>query len=51
MTLDKLLSPRSSSFFASQVILGVFGFSYHILFICEHSQFSEFYTDLQDSGL
>ena len=51
MTLDKLLLPRSSSFFAMQVIWGgrgFSGFSYCTFLILESSQLSEFLTDLQD---
>ena len=56
MTLDKLHSPRSSRFFALQVIsgfsgLGASGFSYRIFFIFESSQLNDFSMDLQNSGL
>ena len=50
ITLDKLLSPRSSNFL-HYMYLEVSGFSYRIFFIFESSQLSEFSTDLQDSGL
>ena len=51
MTLDKLLLPRSSSFFCITSNIGVSGFSCCIFSIFESSQLSEFSTDLRDSGL
>ena len=51
MTLDKLLLPPSSSFFAIPVIWGVSGFSYRIFLIVKSSYLSEFSTDLHDFSL